>query len=342
MTCSYLKGDIMSSVLPDLADAPLAVQNEMAALRTALDQEIPLKREIDRNLLIATWNIRAFGSLTEDWETPDGASPKRNYRGLHAIAEIASRFDVIAIQELTGDMRALRTLLKTLGTNWSFLMTDESKGDKGKNERLAFLFDTTRVRLSGMAGELAAPDDPDFLADLSPTDPFRQFARTPYAVSFSTTTDTFILTTVHILFGDNEAARVPELTAIAKWMKNWAKRSKRWHHNLLVLGDFNTDRIDSPGFQAFTSTGLKVPEDLHAVPRTVTNKKPGLKKFYDQIAWFTTGSRQQLTMEFIKAGGFNFTPILFQNEPKLTPTQMSWYVSDHLPLWAEFKASPRR
>jgi len=110
----------------------------------------------------------------------------------------------------------------------------------------------------------------------------------------------------------------------------------------LVLGDFNTDRLDSPGYQAFTSTGLQVPEDLHTVPRTVTNDNPGLEKFYDQIAWFTSGRTRQLTMEFIKAGGFNFTPYLFQNAPSLTPTQMSWYVSDHLPLWAEFKASPRR
>lgn len=332
----------MSSALPDLSMAPVVVQNEMAALRTALDQEIPLKREIDRNTLIATWNIRAFGSLTEEWETGPGVSPKRNYRGLHAIAEIVSRFDVIALQELTGDLRALRTLLKTLGPNWSFLMTDESEGSLGKNERLAFLFNTTRVKLSGMAGELAAPDDPQFLEDLSPDDPFRQFARTPYAVSFSTPTDTFILTTVHILYGANEAARVPELTAIAKWMKSWAKRSKRWHHNLLVLGDFNTDRIGSPGYEAFTSTGLMVPEDLHTVPRTVTNDNPGLEKFYDQIAWFTSGRKEQLTMEFIKAGGFNFEPILYESAPQLTPTQMSWYVSDHLPLWAEFKASPRR
>ncbi|PHR91838.1 MAG: endonuclease [Robiginitomaculum sp.] len=314
----------------------------MEALRAALDLEVPAKRLIDRNILIATWNIRAFGSLTEKWNTGKGESPKRDWRGLHAIVEIISRFDVIAIQELTGDMKALRTILKTLGSNWSFLMTDITKGKDGKGERLAFLFDKTRVNLSGMAGELAAPDDPKFLKDLSPTKPFRQFARTPYAVSFSTGTDTFILTTVHILFGDKEKNRVGELTAIAKWMKDWAKRSKRWHHNLLVLGDFNTDRIDSPGYQAFASTGLKVPKDLHTVPRTVTNKNPGVEKYYDQIAWFTTGRKAQLTMSFIKAGGFNFTPHLFQSEPKLTPTQMSWHVSDHLPLWAEFKASPQR
>ena len=47
--------------MPTIHDAPpQAVQNDLAALSAALDDVIPAKA--DDNLLIATWNIRSFGS----------------------------------------------------------------------------------------------------------------------------------------------------------------------------------------------------------------------------------------------------------------------------------------
>ncbi|MEM8550647.1 MAG: endonuclease, partial [Verrucomicrobiota bacterium] len=174
----------------------------MAELRAGLDRSVPAKRTIDRNILIATWNIRAFGGITDSWISQNNDSPKRNWRGMHAIAEIISRFDVVAIQEIKRELTALRSLVSMLGSNWSFLVTDVSQGIKGNSERMGFVFDQTRVSLSGLAGELAAPDDPEFLADLSPEHPFRQFARTPYAVSFNAGHDTFTLVTMHVIFGN--------------------------------------------------------------------------------------------------------------------------------------------
>lgn len=330
----------MSQALPDLRTAPAVVQNEIAALRASLDEQIPAKREVDRNILIATWNIRMFGGLNEKWTSAKNDSPKRNWRALHAIAEIVSRFDVIAIQEIIGDMKALRTLLKTLGPNWNFLMTDENRGDEGNGERLAFLFDTTRVQLSGMAGELAVPDDEKVRKKLSADKPFQQFARTPYAVSFRSGHDTFILTTTHVIYGDGPEDRTAELTALAKWMADWASQSKRWHHNLLLMGDFNIDRKGDKNYDAFTSTGLTAPDAHNDIPRTITSSKED--KFYDQICWFMdSGNKAKLTMEVEAAGGFNFAPLLFQKSPKLTAGSMSFRVSDHIPLWVEFRASQR-
>jgi hypothetical protein len=43
-------------------------------------------------------------------------------------------------------------------------------------------------------------------------------------------------------YGDSSTERILELKGIARWMADWAKRSNRWHHNLLALGDFNIDR----------------------------------------------------------------------------------------------------
>ena len=84
----------------DITDTPPeAVLSDLAALRQALDNEVPAK-VTDRNLLIATWNIKSFSSVTKKWTADSGDSPKRDYRAIHYIAEIISRFDVIAIQEV--------------------------------------------------------------------------------------------------------------------------------------------------------------------------------------------------------------------------------------------------
>jgi hypothetical protein len=140
----------MSEPLPLLTDSktPKTVRDEMTNLRQALDQTIPPKRDAARNLLIATWNLKAFSSLTEKWTATGQDSPKRDYRAMWAITEIISRFDVIALQEVKGDLKALRVMLKTLGPDWNLLMTDVTRGDAGNGERLAFVFDSRRVEFA--------------------------------------------------------------------------------------------------------------------------------------------------------------------------------------------------
>ncbi|MBI5963524.1 MAG: endonuclease, partial [Chloroflexi bacterium] len=77
--------------MPTILDPlPANVQAEIDALRTALDQSIPAKMP-GQNLLIGTWNLRAFGSLTRKWTATSADSPKRDLRAAVAIAEILSR-----------------------------------------------------------------------------------------------------------------------------------------------------------------------------------------------------------------------------------------------------------
>lgn len=321
--------------MPTLTDQPPArVVAEIARLNAALDAAIPMLRPT--NLLVATWNIRNFGSLTRDWFPRGSYSPKRDLRALLAICEILKRFDVVAVQEVTGDLRALRDAVKYLGPDWAFLMTDVSRGNAGGGERLAYLFNTARIRPSGLAGEVVVPDD--WLdGEGNPVIAMqRQFARTPYAVSFRSGSQTFILLTVHVKYGSGELERVPELQAIARWMAKWAEETSRYHHNLVVLGDFNIDRHGSALWQAFASTGLHVPAQLNAVPRSIffdPGDDPMLDKYYDQIAWFQTG-KARLSMELLGAGSFDFAPRLFQ---ELTRRSLSYRISDHYPLWAEFR-----
>ena len=93
---------------------PSSISREIRGLQLALDAAIPPKVE-GSNLLIATWNLRSFGSLTRKWTASSSDSPKRDLRGLRTITEIISRFDVIALQEVVGDFRALRDMMHFLG-----------------------------------------------------------------------------------------------------------------------------------------------------------------------------------------------------------------------------------
>lgn len=296
--------------MPAITDnPPQNAQNDLDSLSAALDAEIPVK--VNDNLLVATWNIRSFASLTRKWTASASDSPKRDLRGLRAIIEILSRFDVIAIQELKGDLRALRDTMRFLGDDWGFLMTDVTLGDEGNDERLAYLFDRTRVHPSGLAAELVVP--PDRLDSLDEGALREQFARTPYAVSFRRGTETFILVTLHIIFGEIAANRIPELKEIADIFRDWARRSNRWHHNLLCLGDFNIDRQGDALFDAFTSTGLEVPNVLLNLPRTIFDD-PGESNddsFFDQIAWFTTGSGALIDLDLRNGGNFDFQPHVY-------------------------------
>ena len=328
----------MSEALPDLSlpDTPAPVRDDMTRLRTALDTVIPPKRDTLRNLLIATWNIREFSGLTEKWFASGSDTPKRDWRGLWAIVEIISRFDVIAVQEAGGNLKSLRTLIKTLGPAWNFVMTDITLGDAGGNERLAFIFDTRRVQMSGLACELVVP--PEWLAETGPDALREQFARTPYSVSFRSGQATFLLTTLHVIYGRASQDRIGEISGVARWMQDWARRTTAWEQNFIVLGDFNIDRRDDPLYRAFTSRGLTVAPQHQNLPRTIFDRadQPNKSSFYDQIAWFSDANRPLLNMRLKTGGNFDFRPYVYQGEG-LSQQQLSFRLSDHYPLWVEFE-----
>ncbi len=139
-------------------------------------------------------------------------------------------------------------------------------------------------------------------------------------------------------YGKAPAERIPELKAIAEWLHDWAKELQTWKHDLIPLGDFNIDRKDDDLYEAFTSTGLSVPLELLNAPRTIFSNpaKPDLNHFYDQIAWFTQKKEiPDLTLKYITGGIFDFVPYAMSSL-NLTKNQLSYRISDHYPLWAEF------
>jgi hypothetical protein len=310
-----------------LQPPPQNARDALGRLSTALG-DLPAKRR-DDNLLIGTWNIKAFSRVNRKWATGRGDSPLRNLQDMCAIADVISRFDVVALVEVKRNLEALRLLLQLLGPNWSFIVSDVTEGEPGNSERLAFVFDLDRVRPSGLAGEIVIPDA--VLRD--PAAVIReQFARTPYAVSFKAGAKGFTLVSLHIKWG-TAARRTPEITAIAQWLKDRADDEDEFNRNLIALGDFNIDRLDDPNWRAFIGLGLTPPAELLDAPRTVGERR-GLNSFFDQIAWFTKGRREALTLKYRTAGTFDWTAHILQDVARNTTKEAR--ISDHFPLWAEF------
>ncbi|MFD6445061.1 endonuclease/exonuclease/phosphatase family protein [Promicromonospora sp. NPDC060204] len=320
-----------TTIAPPPGPVPGAVTGDVDRMRAALAAQIPAKTT--KNLLIGTWNLRAFGDLTHKWQSAQDDSPKRDWHALACIAEVVQRFDVTAVQETRRDTTALFALLSLLGPRYQVIASDVTEGGPGNGERLAYVYDSERVQASGLVGELVLPKE-------ARNDDVDQFARTPYAAGFVRGATEFILTTVHVLWGKEPADRISELTAFATWMRGWADRPADWNHNLLVLGDFNLDRLDDPLFAAFVSTGLWPPAELGTEPRTIFDDDKDHHQ-YDQIAWFSdpTGPGAPSLLDGLTytghGGSFDFLPHALQG---LTKGQVSWRLSDHYPLWLEFLA----
>jgi len=320
----------MERGVPGFEPPPAAVVETLRKLSAGLDVHIPAK-VVDRNLLIGTWNIQALARITKRWTPKADDSPKRNLADLCCIAEIVSRFDVVALVEVKRNLEALRLLMDVLGPDWSFIVTDTVEGEPGNDERLGFVFDRRRVQLAGLAGEIVIPD-----SELRNADAIlrSQFARTPYAVSFRTGSKAFTLVSIHVIWGSGPSDRTPELRRFAKWLYEQSRDPDDFNRNMIALGDFNIDRHDDPNWQAFVvEFGLSPPDKLLDVPRTVGDSTAE-HSYFDQIAWFNKGKGSALTLNYSgEAGGFMWTDYLLEGEQRRRKESR---ISDHYPLWAEF------
>lgn len=305
-------------------------------LRSQLDEEIPSKTAAD-TLLLATWNIREFGD-------------NRRVESLYYIAEIVSRFDLIAIQEVAANLKGLEHLISLMEPNWDYIVTDSSDGTAGGGERMAFLYDKNKIFFRKMAGEIVLPTNKLILDEY-------QFARTPFCVAFQAGWFKFHLATVHIYYGKSsgiDPRRVAEIGSIAKYLSN---RSKKEDTNYILLGDFNIPKCGDQMMQALEKNGFSIPACIKEHPSDL-----GATKHYDQIA-FNLKLDETMTVFSEKdqqAGAFNFTKSVYtptdlntyrqyfdsKNTDGKTEKQIEDYylskwrtfqMSDHLPLWAELK-----
>lgn len=127
---------------------PVPVRADLAVLRASLDQSGIPPRSLDRNVVIGAWNIRGFGKVLDKWESAATDSPKRNLRNVLCLAEVVSRFDVVALQlTLAATGRAARVVTPRQRLAAAFQELLLPLGDR----RLAHLQPSRDLDLGGLA-----------------------------------------------------------------------------------------------------------------------------------------------------------------------------------------------
>jgi len=324
-------------------------------LRKQLDAEVP-PRSLEDTLLLATWNMR-------DFDSNKFKHGPRLTESFHYIAEIISRFDIVAVQEINEDLGPLERVLDLLGPWWDYITTDVTAGRGGNNERGTILFDKRKVRFKNVAGEVVLPRK--LLINEE-----EQFARTPYLVSFQSGWFKFSLCTVHLYYGASSGEklqrRIAEIEQISQFL---SKQAKSKESNLILLGDFNIVSPEHSTMKALIDAGFFVPPELQHKTNMMENK------YYDQIAFMLKKNELQMASypSHASAGVFGYYKSVFKpadhdvyyrltgKDPKRDKKKWkqksgkalneagrkkyyskewrTWQMSDHLPLWVALKVN---
>jgi hypothetical protein len=314
--------------IEDKADRDEVISN-IIKLRKHLKDNLPEKK-LTGNLILGTWNIREFGN------TKYGG---RMIESLYYIAEIISRFDLIAIQEVRDNLEDINSVCRILGKDWGIFISIVTQGTSGNKERLAFLYDKRTVSFRNIAGQIILP----------PSDDTTQFARSPYVVRFQSGWLKFDICTAHIYYG-NASVKSPEYGRRVQEIADMVNFFKKFYvdkdeaNNIFILGDFNIENKKSETYKAATSSVFKIPDAILKSNLPGSNVKQD--KIYDQILYFN----KYKDITFKAAGIYNFYDVVFDNlsayskriqkhYQKVTQKQFddfkTYQMSDHLPLWVE-------
>lgn len=238
-------------------------------------KEIPPKYSDDK-LLLATWNIRNLG-------VPGGGfgHGERLEESYFYIAQILSRFDFVAVQEVN-ELYAWERVMDILGPNYDFIASDVTEGRSGNGERLMYLYDKRKVDFRNIAGEIVLT--PSELISKT-TEGGVQFARTPYFASFRAGWRKFDICTVHIYYGEGDAGikrRTEEIKGLVEILAERAKAVNEAGKAMILLGDFNIVGLKHQTMQALEGKGFVVPPGIQEPPTGERNS------YYDQIAFKLT------------------------------------------------------
>ena len=299
----------------------------LLTLKLELDKTIPSKT-VDPTLLLATWNIREFGGAKSDG---------REEEPLFYIAEILSRFDIIAVQEVRDDLDALDKLMYILGGGWKYIVSDVTLGAQGNNERHAYIYDTRKISFGGMAGELV----PEMKKKGGVLSSDFAFSRTPYIAGFKAGWFKFTLCTQHFYYGEakpDDPQRLAEAKTIVQLLKKRMKSRDAWAGNTVLLGDFNIFSVHDETLQAIEKENFRIPASLKGTYTNANKDRP-----FDQIAFLARDVEKQLGLA--RAGTFPFFDHVYREAdwktylPNKTLNEYKQWrtfkMSDHLPLWVE-------
>ena len=278
------------------------------------------------NMLVATWNLANLGAQ------------QRRDQDRTLIAEVLSWFDIVAIQECRENFADLEDLQRKLGSSVRMLMSDAA----GNDERLAFLYDSSRFRLLEEVGEIAFPPSQYGRIKLpGVTETFNGFDRTPYLAAFQIGQSSITFVNVHLFYGEEKAAavgrRALETFAVARWADDRRRSAFSFTRELVALGDFNMPKCEpgDPIFNALTKFGLELPEHSTQIGSSISSDAN-----YDQIAFMPGMTAECFTG---LKGVFDFDSCLFPDlwqggvNQKNYKSYCRYYISDHRPMWVQLR-----
>lgn len=222
------------------------------------------------SVLLGSFNVRKLGS-----------SRNRSPETWEFLARICRQYDLIAIQEIMGDLSGLNRIMEHLGSEFGMIVSDKTgvfPGANGLGERLGFLFRWSVVERGEIVSditydrtkviELLAENYEEIHKVLQPYSEkykdfidkkrkkpkniklpaFLSFIRQPYCVSFKikgfqgTQPYEFMAVNAHLYFGDYMSDRRQEFHAIMQWIIEKVKNNdKAYYPDFILLGDLNLD-----------------------------------------------------------------------------------------------------
>ncbi|MEX0730376.1 MAG: endonuclease/exonuclease/phosphatase family protein [Aquisalimonadaceae bacterium] len=231
------------------------------------------------------------------------------------LADIVSRFDLVAVQEVMNAEAIYRLrdeLESTSGESWGVLYSDRL-GRTRYREKYAFLWRDSSVEFTGEA--VTYIDDADL------------FAREPMAARFRSmkTGLTLVYATLHAVYGNTVAERVAEAVALRQYW-DWLAEVFAEGEPIIIGGDFNLPPSNN-AWDAMRDVAFA------AITDGATTVSPIDGRFANLYDNFWLPLRPALAV--IDAGIMDVPAML-----GLTHGEMRRFVSDHVPVYFRLHGAP--
>jgi endonuclease/exonuclease/phosphatase family metal-dependent hydrolase len=243
-----------------------------------------------------------------------GHGQQKDFAALGDVVREAS-FEFLALQEVMTEegLEELRDAVATAtGTDWE-VSASHRIGRNSYKEMYAFLWNPAVVEY--VDGAVVYLDSTD------------GFAREPYSARFRIRASglTFVAANVHILHGERQRDRTPEIEALAKYWRWLEETYPEDAERILLMGDFNS-KPSRPEWAALR----EMAEPLIVGGSTTLSSKDGVyANLYDNV-WVPTHNNLRIK----GCGIFKFPPVL-----GLTHEEARRHVSDHAPVWLELDST---
>jgi endonuclease/exonuclease/phosphatase family metal-dependent hydrolase len=250
------------------------------------------------SVLIGTFNIRKLSTVGG-----------RSTQAWNLLVETVRRFDLLAIQEVGDNLEALLELSRRLGSDFELVVSDSTgtyPGARGNAERLAFVFQPSKVRHTELSSDIThdrskvvetlfqgrvafaqtfedhakaldawqAAGRPRGKKPVIELPRFTTFIRQPHCASFEVPgrggADPYELIAVnaHLLYGKNPEERRMEFDALIEWLSiRSKKRDRTFADNYLLLGDCNLE------FKKTQTIRQEIDDHLKSLNKSVLKSK---------------------------------------------------------------------